>query len=148
MTISPHDYANSEDSILLQHIKAQQWDEAMTCVHDYSHVPDEYGNLPLHAAVGFQAPDDLILNLLDQYPTATQQPGSDDWLPLHIAAMYGCSTAVLEALIRAYPQGLDHRGQQQEQDKGQPSSSLVKGRTPRHFAARFEHNRALLERST
>ena len=39
-------------------------------------------------------------------------------------------------LIRVHPMGLDDVGQ-----------GGVKGRSPRHFSERFEHNRMLLERS-
>ncbi|KAL7573362.1 hypothetical protein ACA910_011722 [Epithemia clementina (nom. ined.)] len=177
MTISPQDYANTGDSELLQYIKTKQWDKAMSLVNDNDNdnvndndsdnhnnqvaQPDEYNNLPLHAALGFQAPDDLILTLLHRYPNATAVHGTDDWLPLHIAAMYGCSSTVLQALIETYPQALDDRGQFPSSSSS-PSSDTnknnnnnknnnknnIKGRTPRHFAGRFEHNRPLLERST
>lgn len=96
---------------------------------------DEFNNTPLHVAIGYQAPDELILTILALDPVACQIPATDDlWLPLHVAAMWGCSTMVLEALILAYPDGLDHREE--------------RGRTPRYFSTRFQHNRPLLDRST
>jgi len=99
--------------------------------------PDEHGNTPLHSAIGFKCPDSLLLKLLDANPDACRVNGTDDWLPLHVAAMWGVSTEVMEALILTHPEALD--------DSGQTSN---KGRSPRHFSARFEHNRELLERST
>jgi len=75
--------------------------------------------------------------MLAANPSACQVHGTDDWLPLHIAAMWGASTEIMTALIRTYPDGLDDSGQ-----------SNNKGRSPRHFSTRFEHNRVLLERST
>ena len=51
--------------------------------------------------------------------------------------MWGASPNVVEALIRAFPEGLDDN-----------ASGDIKGRTPRHYAARFPHLTSLLERST
>ena len=102
---------------------------------------DIYNNTALHAALGYQAPDDIILHLLQVHPDAAKVHGSNDWLPLHIAAMYGCSSNVMTALILTYPEGLDDRGE------GEGGSS-IKGRTPRHFQNRFPHNRSLLAQTT
>ena len=99
--------------------------------------PDIYGNLPLHAAIGFKAPDNILTSLLTVNPDATREHGTDYWLPLHIAAMWGVSAKIMETMIRIYPDALD--------DQGEPG---IKGRTPRHFSPRFEHNRDLLQRST
>ena len=98
---------------------------------------DIYENTALHAAIGYQAPDDILLTLLDQYPDATRIHGANAWLPLHVAAMWGASPRVMTALIEQYPQALDDRGE-----------GGIKGRTPRHFRDRLPHNKELLERST
>jgi ankyrin repeat protein len=99
---------------------------------------DEYGNTPLHCAIGFKCPgDELLLQLLRANPDACQVHGTDDWLPLHVASMWGVSRTVMEELILMYPDALEDSGQQTN-----------KGRSPRHFSTRFEHNRDLLERST
>mmetsp|Transcript_13092 Transcript_13092/g.28398 ORF Transcript_13092/g.28398 Transcript_13092/m.28398 type:complete len:154 (-) Transcript_13092:184-645(-) len=142
MTLSEEQYAHDEDSELLVQIKTKNWSRvksmlASTEGKKMSAQKDVYGNLPIHAAIGYQAPEDVSLALIEAYPEAAGVHGTDYWLPLHVAAMYGCSPAVMEALIRAYPQGLD--------DEGEPN---IKGRTPRHFSARFKHNTALLERPT
>ena len=104
---------------------------------------DIYNNTALHAALGYQAPDDIILHLLQVHPDAAKVHGSNDWLPLHIAAMYGCSSNVMTALILTYPEGLDDRGE----GEGEGGNS-IKGRTPRHFQNRFPHNRSLLAQTT
>ena len=73
MPLSQSDFANDGDSPLLVAIKAQRWDEASKYIessgasrsvsaeadgdgdsgeHDMVKIPDEYGNLPLHAAIG------------------------------------------------------------------------------------------------
>lgn len=142
MTLSAEEFSDEDDSTLLKTIKLQQWTEAATMISSAEGAAmtkqvDKYGNLPLHTAIGFKAPDSLILSILKEYPEATKQHGTDYWLPLHVAAMWGTSTEVMEALIRAYPEALD--------DVGEPG---IKGRTPRHFNTRFPHNRELLERST
>jgi hypothetical protein len=156
MTLAAEDYADRSDSELLRLIKVKKWEAVQSMLNDnkkktpdddegtttnlpvvLAKVPDVYDNLPLHAAIGYQAPDELILSLLECFPEATQVHGSDDWIPLHIAAMWGVSATVMEALIRAYPQALDDTGE-----------AGIKGRTPRHFSRRFPHNTALLERST
>lgn len=141
MTLAETEYADSADSELLQRIKAKDWINVQSILNndpESAKLPDVYDNLPLHAAIGYQAPTDVLLAVFQAYPEATRVHGTDDWLPLHIAAMWGVSAPAMEALIRAHPQALD--------DSGQPGS--IKGRTPRHFSGRFQHNTALLERST
>mmetsp|Transcript_22271 Transcript_22271/g.52944 ORF Transcript_22271/g.52944 Transcript_22271/m.52944 type:complete len:155 (-) Transcript_22271:2482-2946(-) len=140
MTLSESEYANESDSFLFQAIKTQKWSLVERLLEeepDLTKKPDENGNLPLHSAIGFKCPDQILLKLLYAYPEACQSHGTDDWLPLHIAAMWGISAEVMKALILAYPEGLD--------DSGQDTN---KGRSPRHFSARFVHNKELLERST
>eukprot|EP00536_Pseudo-nitzschia_multiseries_P006231 jgi/Psemu1/192696/e_gw1.130.19.1 len=139
MTLSESEYASKSDSELFQAIKTQQWPLVDKLLENEPHLanePDEHGNMPLHSAIGFKCPDPLLLKLLDANPDACKIHGTDDWLPLHVAAMWGVSTEVMEALIVTHPEGLD--------DSGQTSN---KGRSPRHFSGRFEHNRELLERS-
>jgi hypothetical protein len=144
MTLPTSEYADAEDSVLLKQLKASAWEKAeqlldTTTAEGKAMVQqgDKYDNLPLHVAIGYKAPDELTLKILHLYPDAAKVHGTDYWLPLHVAAMWGVSAAVLEPLILAYPQGLD--------DPGEPD---IKGRTPRHFKTVFAHNTALLERST
>jgi ankyrin repeat protein len=140
MTLSASEFANESDNELFQAIKTQQWDGVERLLNERPELAkeqDEYDNTPLHSAIGFKAPDEILLRLLEVYPRACQIHGTDEWLPLHIAAMWGVSKKVMEELILTYPEALDDAGQQTH-----------KGRSPRHFSSRFEHNRELLERST
>ena len=140
MTLSESEYANNSDSSLFQAIKTQKWDLVEKILEEEPSLtkePDEHGNMPLHSAIGFKCPDPILLRLLVAYPDACRKHGTDEWLPLHVAAMWGVSTEVMEALIITYPEGLDDVGQ-----------STNKGRSPRHFSTRFAHNKELLERKT
>jgi ankyrin repeat protein len=141
MTLSANEFANEGDNELFQAIKTQNWKQVETLLQEQPQLAaqqDEFDNTPLHSAIGFRCPDDLLLTLLRTHPRACQVHGTDEWLPLHVAAMWGVSTNVMEALILEYPAALDNVGQ----------SSNNKGRSPRHFSGRFAHNRALLERPT
>ena len=143
MVLQQSEFAASDDNALFQLLKTKNWDAALHILQDgvlpeLARETDRYGNTPLHTAIGFQAPDALLQRLLDLYPEATGVHGTDYWLPLHIAAMWGSSTDIMERLIRLNPQALD--------DRGEPG---IKGRTPRHFAPRFDdQRREMLERST
>eukprot|EP00977_Amphora_coffeiformis_P012201 scaffold3014_cov172-Amphora_coffeaeformis.AAC.3 len=156
MPLAPRDYANVSDNVLFQSIKQSNWDQtrqllgmkddmngetntttdestSLSLVQDV----DQYGNTPLHAALGYQAPEDILLHLLHLHPAATAAHGTEDWTPLHVASMWGCSTDVLTAIITANPHALDDAGQ-----------GGLKGRTPRHFRHRFPALQPLLDRST
>ncbi len=143
MTLSVEEYPDEADSKLNRLIKSSDWEAARGMLNTeeggkMTRMADKYGNLPLHFCLGYRAPDDIILSTLSHYPDATRMHGTDYWLPLHIAAMWGSSPRVMEEIIKCYPQGLD--------DTGEPG---IKGRTPRHFATdRFTQNKPLLERST
>lgn len=137
------EFAHEEDNELFCAIKKCDWSEAKALLATeegkvMAKQQDVHSNTPLHAALGYKAPDDFILQLLKSNEGATEVHGTgDEWLPLHVAAMWGSSAEIMEALIRTYPQALDD-----------PGEGGIKGRTPRHFSQRFPHNRALLERST
>ena len=142
MPLSEEDFADEGDNILFRAIKIKDWKkvadllespEAATLVKEL----DVYENTPLHAAIGYQTSDDLILKLLRLYPEATRFHGANEWLPLHLAAMWGSSREIVKELIQEHPEGLDDRGE-----------GGIKGRTPRHFKDRFPQNRDLLMRST
>jgi len=143
MPLAQENFADEEDNELFRMIKQTDWSQVEAFLslekgQQMATQQDVFGSTPLHAALGYKAPDNIILSLLQIYPDASKVHGTgDDWLPLHVAAMWGASSTVTEALIRAFPQALDD-----------PGESGIKGRTPRHFSQRFSHNRELLERST
>jgi len=148
MVLPNEQFSNQGDNQLFQLLKTQKWKAATQLLEPtdnneeaatkLTRETDRYGNTPLHTAIGFQAPEHLILKLLELHPDATTVHGTDCWLPLHVAAMWGSTPAIMERLIRLHPAALD--------DRGEPG---IKGRTPRHFAARFnDERREMLERST
>lgn len=143
MPLAQEDFADKEDNDLFRAIKKCDWSEAKALLEteegkDMAKQQDVHSNTPLHAALGYKAPDDFILQLLKINEESSKVHATgDEWLPLHVSAMWGSSAKVMDALIRAYPQALDD-----------PGEGGIKGRTPRHFSQRFPHNRALLERST
>jgi hypothetical protein len=127
------------DNLLMQLVKQSKWKKAYSFLitpygHEMARQQDEFDNTVLHVALGYRAPDDFLLKLIEIYPDAATIPGVDDWLCLHVAAMWGCSAQVMEALIRSFPQGLD--------------IEALNSRTPRHYSNRFAHNKELLERPT
>ena len=134
-----HSSPRKEGNILLNVVKQEEWTTAESfletaCARDIIGYRDDFGNSLLHIALGFKAPDDFLLKLIEMDPEATQVSGVDGWYPLHVAAMWGCSSVVLDALIRHYPEALD--------------ISSDNGRTPRQFSDRFAHNKVALERTT
>ena len=142
MPLSQNEFADKDDHELFRVIKLQKWDTTRQMLQDDTTKPlvrecDTYGNTCLHAAIGYKAPDDILLTLIQLYPQAAATNGTEDWTPLHVASMWGCSSQVMEALILAHPAALDDAGQ-----------GGIKGRTPRHFSARFPHNKQLLDRPT
>lgn len=137
MPLSEQEFANQDDNILFQLIKKKQWQKGSVLLPTLANSRDRYGNTPLHDALGFQAPTSFIVALLKEYPEACRVHGTDDWLPLHVAAMWGSSPHVVERLIRHYPQALDNVG-----------CGGIKGRTPRHVSNNFPANKQLLERPT
>lgn len=138
MTGLTSDTTNELDNL----IKQSQWTRARSVLSgqngpSLSRKPDPYGNVALHTAIGYKAPDDFVLDLLRTYPEATRLHGTDYWTPLRVAAMWGASVDVIEALIRVWPEALDDTG-----------SEGVKGRCPSHFSTKFEGRaREALERS-
>ena len=134
-----HPSLRKEGSILLNAMKQQEWTTAESfletaCARDIVGYRDDFGNSLLHTALGFKAPDEFLFKLIVMDPEATQVSGVDGWYPLHVAAMWGCSSAVMDDIIRRYPEALD--------------ITSDNGRTPRQFADRFAHNKDALERTT
>jgi len=83
----------------------RDWDAAGT---DFTGVREPHDeDLPLHMALYKNAPENLIILLIEAYPSAARVKGQDGYLPLHWACQMGCTLAVVEALLVEYPNALD-----------------------------------------
>lgn len=61
--------------------------------------------LPLHAAIVFDAPDELIIKILRAYPKATRGRDVKGRLPIHLAFEHQTSDHVIALIIDAFPKG-------------------------------------------
>ena len=63
--------------------------------------------LPLHAAMAFNAPFDVVLRLYHLYPGAVRCRNDEGMLPLHQCFKHGNNDKVLELLLDVFPEALD-----------------------------------------
>jgi len=63
--------------------------------------------LPLHAALLFQAPDDVIQKIMRAYPAAAQCADDRGMLPLHIALAKRSSEPLIHSLLRVHPESMN-----------------------------------------
>ncbi|KAL7505550.1 hypothetical protein ACHAXN_003064 [Cyclotella atomus] len=68
-------------------------------------LPNDRGNLPLHAASSFQATPDVIDALLKAFPSGASTPNSVGNLPIHQAAMWQAPPDSVELLLQHYAEG-------------------------------------------
>ncbi|KAL3786038.1 hypothetical protein ACHAWO_013507 [Cyclotella atomus] len=62
--------------------------------------------LPIHAALVFNAPFDVVLRLYHLYPGAVRCRNDLGMLPLHHVFMYGNEDRILELFLDVFPEGL------------------------------------------
>ena len=74
-------------------------------------LPNDRGNLPLHAACSFQATADVLDALLKAFPSASSTPNAVGNLPLHQAAMWQAPPDSVELLLQHYVEGATVRNQ-------------------------------------
>jgi hypothetical protein len=107
---------------LYQAIEAKQWDYCRSFFRKTSAVVSRecqtwvvrkepngklrWRLLPLHAAIIFQSPLDVIEKLVGEYPTAAQCKDDQGMLPLHLAFRNETSWSVLEELLTAHPNAI------------------------------------------
>jgi len=63
--------------------------------------------LPLHAAIVFKAPEDVIEALLSSFPKAAESKDDQGMLPLHLAFRNNASEAVVNLLLLANPESVN-----------------------------------------
>jgi len=105
-----------------------------------------WSQLPLHAAIVFQAPTKVIELLVKCYPKAVRCTDDQSMLPIHLAFRKGSSDGTLHALLKAFPESVnakDGRGRVPLQLASE-GSSAKKG----EIVAIFEENAKVKARKT
>jgi hypothetical protein len=62
--------------------------------------------LPLHAALVFGVPDDLVMKIYNSYPLAARGRDVRGRLPIHLAMEHNASSTIVSMLIEAFPKGI------------------------------------------
>ena len=65
--------------------------------------------LPLHAAITFQAPLSIVQKLLEVYPKSARCADDQGLLPLHYAFRFGAPDDVVGCILQAFPQAIRKR---------------------------------------
>jgi hypothetical protein len=88
--------------------------QARTWVTAYEeNKPDarvKWSLLPLHAAIAFNAPFDVVRELVDLYPRGVRCADDQEMLPLHTAFRFGASDMIVSLLLEEFPEALTARG--------------------------------------
>ena len=63
--------------------------------------------LPIHAAMVFKAPKNVVKNLLAAYPPGAAAQDDRGMLPLHLAFRTGAPESIVHLLLEAFPQAID-----------------------------------------
>jgi len=71
---------------------------------DSSHL--RFRALPLHAALVFGAPDELVKKILHAYPKATRGRDIKGRLPIHLAMEHNASEEIVALILEAFPKGM------------------------------------------
>lgn len=66
-----------------------------------------WSQLPIHAAIIFQAPAKLVQMLIDKYPRGVRSKDDQDKLPLHLAFRHMSTSRVIHMLMNAFPAGIN-----------------------------------------
>ena len=66
-------------------------------------------NAPLHSACEKNAPETVLIELLELNVDAVKHAGKGGSLPLHIAAQKKLGPKIIEKMIRLYPAALDYK---------------------------------------
>lgn len=62
--------------------------------------------LPIHAALVFKSPTELISALVNAYPEGVRCENDQGMLPLHLAFRHGAPASILAILLREYPESI------------------------------------------
>jgi len=133
LSLNESDY-DAEPTLLYSSLQKKQWAEAMAIIES---TPNEartwvyrkeakgtkirWRLLPLHGAIIFQAPAEVVESLLLIFPEGASERDDEGSLPIHLAYKRGAAAAVCKLLLEAFPNSIDIADR--------------KGRTPKHLAA-------------
>jgi hypothetical protein len=81
-------------------------EEARTWILRQDGIIIRWKLLPLHAAIIFQAPEDMIKTLIQSYPLACQSTDDQGMLPLHLGMRHQQKEKILLLLLQHYPSGV------------------------------------------
>jgi hypothetical protein len=91
---------------LIAPLRTQDWKTALTVILQSPHYTkrvDSTDYLPLHVAILWGAPVEVVTALLEAYPDATTIPTHIKYLPCHLACCYGISSEGMKMLLRCNP---------------------------------------------
>lgn len=63
--------------------------------------------LPIHAAIVFKAPEEVVEALLSAFPKGSQEKDDQGMLPLHLGFRNGASEEIVNLLLMAFPESVD-----------------------------------------
>jgi hypothetical protein len=84
----------------------QDWETALTVILHSPHYTkrvDPIKDLPLHVAIRWGAPVEVVTALLEAYPDATTIRDQNNGLPCHFACYWGISSEGMKMLLRCNP---------------------------------------------
>jgi hypothetical protein len=106
-------------TVLFALLQKKEWTAAIERSHLYQEECDVWVSrkekdgrlrwrlLPVHAAIVFKAPADVIETLLGAYPMGAQAKDDQGMLPLHLAFRNGASEEIVDLLLVSYPHSID-----------------------------------------
>ena len=101
--------------------------------------------LPLHAAIVFDAPDELLIKILRAYPKATRGRDVKGRLPIHLAFEHQTSDQVIALIIDAFPKGFFAKDKKEmmplDHINGNTTRSYMAKYIPQILAAKMEEER-------
>jgi hypothetical protein len=106
-------------TVLYALVQKKLWKESITRANSYPKEASAFISrkekdgsirwrlLPLHAAIVFKAPEDVIEALLTAFPKAAEAKDDQGMLPLHLAFRNGASAGIVNLLLLAFPASVD-----------------------------------------
>ena len=68
-----------------------------------------WSQLPIHAAVIFKAPMQVVELLIQRYPRGLRCKDDQEKLPLHLAFKFGSKPEIILLLLEKFPQAMNHK---------------------------------------